>query len=76
MMKIMKSPRFVIASVLGTIAFNAVMYVDIAVTGMPMDITKTLGTMLVGKTGPVDLAGHTFHFANGMGLAYFTDTYS
>ena len=69
MMIIKKLPRFVIAGILGTIAFNVIMYADIAVTGMPMDITKTLGSMLVGKTGPVDLAGHEFHFANGIGLA-------
>ena len=60
--------RVVAAGVIGTMAFNAVMYADIAVTGIPLDITKALGSIAVGDNG-ADFAGYTFHFANGVGLA-------
>jgi hypothetical protein len=60
-----------VAGLLGTVAFDAVMYIDIAITGIPLDVTKVLGGLLVDKNGPVDLVGHTFHFLNGIGLALF-----
>lgn len=61
---------YLVAGVLGTIAFDVVMYTDIAATGLPLDISKVLGSMLVGESGAVDLAGHAFHFVNGIGLAF------
>lgn len=60
--------RVIAAGIIGTLAFNVVMYADIAVTGIPLDITKALGSIAVGENG-ADFAGHIFHFANGVGLA-------
>jgi hypothetical protein len=62
-----------VAGLLGTLAFDAVMYIDIAITGIPFDVAKVLGGLLVGQNGPIDLVGHTFHFLNGIGLALFYD---
>lgn len=61
--------QLVIAGLVGTLAFDAVMYADIAVTGIPLDVTKVLGS-LVSKDS-VDLAGHIFHFVDGIGLSLF-----
>ena len=58
-----------IAGFLATLAFNGVMYLDIAVTGIPLDIPKTLGQLTVGESENVEMIGHTIHILNGMGLA-------
>ena len=57
------------AGVVGTVAFNTVMYIDVTITGIPLDLTRVLGSLVVGRDGPVDAAGNIFHFANGIGLA-------
>jgi hypothetical protein len=62
-----------VAGLLGTLAFDAVMYIDIAITGIPLDVPKVLGGLLVGQNGHIDLVGHTFHFLNGIALALFYD---
>src|SRR5262245_2881802 len=59
----------IIAGFLGTLAFNMVMYIDVALTGIPLDLTRVLGSFIVGQKGPVDAAGNIFHFAIGIGLA-------
>jgi hypothetical protein len=61
----------IVAGVVGTVAFNTVMYIDVAATGVPLDLTRVLGSFVVGRDGPVDAAGNIFHFANGIGLALF-----
>lgn len=61
----------IVAGVVGTVAFNMVMYIDVAITGIPLDLTRVLGSLLVGQDGPTDAAGNIFHFANGIGLAMF-----
>jgi hypothetical protein len=61
----------IVAGVVGTAAFNAVMYFDIAATGVQLDLTRVLGSFVVGRDGPVDAVGYIFHFANGIGLALF-----
>lgn len=61
--------QLVLAGLVGTLVFDAVMYADIAATGIPLDVTKVLGS-LVSKDS-VDLAGHIFHFADGIGLSLF-----
>ena len=45
-----KFVRFVIAGVLATLAFNAVMYTDIAITGVPLDIAALMGELTVGES--------------------------
>jgi Family of unknown function (DUF6789) len=59
----------IVAGLLGTVAFNMVMYLDVAITGIPLDLTRVLGSLVVGQNGPVDAAGNIFHFAIGIGLA-------
>ena len=61
----------IVAGMVGTVAFNTVMYIDVAATGIPLDLTRVLGSFVVGRDGPVDAAGNIFHFANGIGLALF-----
>jgi len=59
----------IVAGLVGTVAFNMVMYIDVALTGIPLDLTRVLGSFIVGKNGPMDAAGNIFHFAIGIGLA-------
>lgn len=59
----------IIAGVLGTLAFNAVMYADIAITGIPVDIVATMGSLAVGESEHAEIIGHVIHFGNGIGLA-------
>ncbi len=61
----------IVAGLVGTVAFNTVMYIDVATTGIPLNLTMVLGSLLVGQDGPTDAAGNIFHFANGIGLAMF-----
>jgi hypothetical protein len=59
----------IVAGLVGTVAFNTVMYIDVATTGIPLDLTRVLGSLVVGQDGPIDAAGTIFHFANGIALA-------
>lgn len=64
-----KLARLVIAGILGTLAFNAVMYADISITGIPVDIVATMGSLAVGESEYTEIVGHAIHFANGIGLS-------
>ena len=64
-----KFTSLVIAGILATVAFNAVMCTDIAITGIPVDIVATLGQITVGENEFTQTVGHAIHFANGIGLA-------
>ena len=64
-----KFARIVLAGILGTIAFNGVMYADIAITGIPLDIVATMGSLAVGESEYTETVGHVIHFANGIGLS-------
>jgi len=59
----------VIGGIIATVAFNAIMYTDIAVTGIPLDIVTTLGQLTVGENEFAQTVGHAIHFGNGIGLA-------
>lgn len=61
--------RLVVAGIVATLAFNAIMYSDIAITGIPLDIPSTLGQMFVGESSYAKLTGHFIHIINGVGLA-------
>ena len=61
-----KLARLVIVGILGTLAFNAVMYADIAITGIPVDIVATMGSLAVGESKYTEIVGHAIHFANGI----------
>ncbi len=61
--------RIIVAGVAATLAFNAVMYSDIAITGIPLDIPATIGQIAVGESAYTEIAGQLIHLANGVGLA-------
>lgn len=64
-----KLVKTIIAGILGTIAFDGVMYADIAITGVPLDIVGLMGSLTIGKSEYAQIVGHVVHFANGIGLA-------
>jgi hypothetical protein len=61
--------RAIWAGIVGTILFNIVMYIDIAVTGIPADIPTLLGSKLVGEGSGALFVGHLVHVLNGIVLA-------
>ena len=64
-----KFARLIFAGILATIAFNGVMYADIAITGIPLDIVATMGNLAVGESEYAEVIGHVIHFANGIGIS-------
>lgn len=64
-----KLVKIIIAGILGTITFDGVMYADIAITGVPLDIVGLMGSLTIGKSEYAQIVGHVVHFANGIGLA-------
>ncbi len=64
-----KFAKIILAGILGTIAFNGVMYADIAITGIQLDIVATMGSLAVGESEYTEIIGHVIHFANGIGLS-------
>ncbi len=64
-----KFPNLLIAGFLATLVFNGVMYMDIAITGIPLDTPATLGQLAVGESDDAEMVGHMIHILNGMGLA-------
>jgi hypothetical protein len=66
-----KFPRLVIAGLLGTFAFYIAAFVDMAITGIPLDISVVLGQIVAGEHESAYSIGHVFHIANGIGLTLF-----
>ena len=66
-----KFARLIVAGVLGTLAFNAVMYSDIAITGIPVDIVTTMGSLVVSESEYTEIVGHMIHFGNGIGIIHY-----
>jgi hypothetical protein len=64
-----KFGRIIYAGILGTVAFNAVMYADIAITGISLDIVAVLGSLAVGESEYAQPIGQAIHLANGVGLS-------
>jgi len=63
--------NLVIAGLLGTFAFYVAAYVDMAITGVPLDISVVLGMLVVGEHESSLIVGNLFHIANGIGLTLF-----
>ena len=61
----------VMAGFLGTLAFYVAAYVDMAITGVPLDITVVLGQLVAGEHESAQIIGHVFHIGNGIGLTLF-----
>lgn len=63
--------KLVTAGFVGTLAFYIAAYVDMAITGVPLDITAVLGMLVAGEHESAQMIGHIFHIANGIGLTLF-----
>jgi len=61
----------IIAGLLGTLGFYIASYIDIAITGVPLDISAVLGELVVGEHESAPIIGNVFHIANGIGLTLF-----
>jgi len=53
-----KFPNLLIAGLLGTFAFYVAAYVDMAITGVPLDITVVLGQLVAGEHESAQIIGH------------------
>ena len=61
----------IIAGLAGTLSFYIAAYIDIAVTGVPLDISEVLGQLVAGEHESAYIIGNIFHIANGIGLTLF-----
>ena len=61
----------ILAGFLGTAAFYVAAYVDMEVTGVPLDITVVLVQLVAGEHELAPIIGHVFHIGNGIGLTLF-----
>ncbi len=66
-----KFSSLIIAGLVGTFAFYIAAYVDIAITGVPLDISVVLGMLVVGEHESAHIIGNLFHIGNGIGLTLF-----
>ena len=66
-----KFPSLIIAGLIGTFAFYIAAYVDMAITGVPLDISVVLGMLVVGEHESAHIIGNLFHIGNGIGLTLF-----
>ena len=64
-----KFVNLVLAGIIATVAFDMVMYADMAITGVPLDIPKTLGSLAVGESQFASPVGHLIHLGNGISIA-------
>ncbi len=61
----------VIAGFLGTLGFYVAAYVDMAITGVPLDISVVLGQLIAGEDESAYIIGNVAHIDNGIGLTLF-----
>ncbi len=61
----------ILAGFLGTAAFYVAAYVDMAITGVPLDIAVVLGQLVVGEHESSQIIGNLFHIGNGLVLTLF-----
>ena len=66
-----KFSSLVIAGLVGTFAFYIAAYVDIAITGVPLDISVVLGQLVAGEHESSLIIGNLFHIVNGIVLTLF-----
>ena len=66
-----KFSSLVIAGLVATLGFYIAAYVDIAITGVPLDISVVLGMLVVGEHESALVIGNLFHIGNGIGLTLF-----
>ena len=61
----------ILAGLAGTLGFYIAAYIDMAVTGVPLDITVVLGQLIAGEHESAYIIGNVAHIANGIGLTLF-----
>jgi hypothetical protein len=66
-----KLSSLIIAGLAGTFAFYIAAFIDMAITGVPLDISVVLGQLVVGEHESSQIIGNLFHIANGIGLTFF-----
>ncbi len=66
-----KFSRLVIAGLVGTLAFYIAAFIDMEITGVPLDISVVLGQLIVGEDESAIIIGNIFHILNGIGLTLF-----
>ena len=66
-----KFSRLVITGLAGTLAFYIAAFIDMEITGIPLDISVVLGQLVTGDDELVLIIGNIFHIANGIGLTLF-----
>ncbi len=62
---------FILDGYLGTADFYLASYVDMAITGVPLDIAVVLGQLVVGEHESSQIIGNLFHIGNGLVLTLF-----
>ena len=66
-----KFSHLVIAGLVGTLAFYIAAFIDMEITGIPLDISVVLGQLVAGEDESALIIGNIFHIANGIGLTLF-----
>jgi len=66
-----KSSRLLIAGLVGTLAFYIAAFIDMEITGIPLDISVVLGQLIAGEDESAIIIGNIFHIADGIGLTLF-----
>jgi len=63
-----KFSGLVIAGLVATLAFYIAAYIDMAVTGVPLDISAVLGMLVVGEHESAQIIGNLFHIGTVIGI--------
>ncbi len=66
-----KFSSLVIAGLVATLGFYIAAYVDMEITGVPLDISVVLGMLVVGEHESSQIIGNLFHIGNGIALTLF-----
>ena len=66
-----KFSSLVIIGLIATLGFYIAAYVDMAITGVPLDISAVLGMLVVGEHESAQIIGNLLHIGNGIGLTLF-----
>ena len=66
-----KFSSLIIAGLVATLGFYIAAYVDMAITGVPLDISTVLGMLVVGEHESAQVIGNLFHIGNCIGLTLF-----
>ena len=63
--------RLLIAGLVGTLAFYIAAFIDMEITGIPLDISVVLGQLVAGEDESAIIIGNIFHITNGICLTLF-----